>query len=76
MKAYALSREHLLTHKPANPYCDACNRGQMRDAKKFHGAFKVSRNPTKFMELVTCDHIISKSMEGLTGDKDALVIKD
>eukprot|EP00972_Heterocapsa_arctica_P010291 1511137-Heterocapsa_arctica.AAC.1 len=28
------------------------------------------------MELVTCDHIISKSMEGLTGDKDALVIKD
>eukprot|EP00972_Heterocapsa_arctica_P018408 2718925-Heterocapsa_arctica.AAC.1 len=28
------------------------------------------------MELVTCDHIISKSMEGLTCDKDALVIKD
>eukprot|EP00972_Heterocapsa_arctica_P075192 11095170-Heterocapsa_arctica.AAC.1 len=28
------------------------------------------------MELVTCDHIISKSMEGLTGDKDVLVIKD
>eukprot|EP00972_Heterocapsa_arctica_P029120 4283122-Heterocapsa_arctica.AAC.1 len=28
------------------------------------------------MELVTCDHIISKSMEGLTGCKDALVIKD
>ena len=48
----------------------------MRDAKKFHGAFKASRNPTQFMQLVTCDHIISKSMEGLTGDKDALVIKD
>eukprot|EP00972_Heterocapsa_arctica_P023771 3503393-Heterocapsa_arctica.AAC.1 len=28
------------------------------------------------MELVTCDHIISKSMEGLTSDKDALFIKD
>eukprot|EP00972_Heterocapsa_arctica_P106830 15736505-Heterocapsa_arctica.AAC.1 len=28
------------------------------------------------MELVTCDHIISKSMEGLTGDEDALVIND
>eukprot|EP00972_Heterocapsa_arctica_P024876 3668749-Heterocapsa_arctica.AAC.1 len=48
----------------------------MRDTKKFHGAFQRSRNPTKFMELVTCDHIISKSMEGLTGDKDALVVKD
>ena len=48
----------------------------MRDAKKNHGAFQASRNPTHFMELVTCDHIISKSMEGLTGDKDALVIKD
>eukprot|EP00972_Heterocapsa_arctica_P074014 10923655-Heterocapsa_arctica.AAC.1 len=23
LKAYAISREHLLTHKPANPYCDA-----------------------------------------------------
>eukprot|EP00972_Heterocapsa_arctica_P024341 3591646-Heterocapsa_arctica.AAC.1 len=72
MKALALSREHLLTHKPANPYCDACNRGEMRDANKFHGAFQASRNPTHFMELVTSDHIISKSMEGLTGDKDAL----
>eukprot|EP00972_Heterocapsa_arctica_P086240 12712520-Heterocapsa_arctica.AAC.1 len=48
----------------------------MRDAKKFHGAFQASRNLTHFMELVTCDHIISKSVEGLTGDKDALVIKD
>eukprot|EP00972_Heterocapsa_arctica_P059269 8741486-Heterocapsa_arctica.AAC.1 len=48
----------------------------MRDAKKFTSAFQRSRNPTKFMELVTCDRIISKSMEGLAGDKDALVIKD
>eukprot|EP00972_Heterocapsa_arctica_P029416 4330577-Heterocapsa_arctica.AAC.1 len=48
----------------------------MRDAKKFHGAFQRNRNPTHFMEFVTCDHIISKSMEGLTGVKDALVIKD
>eukprot|EP00972_Heterocapsa_arctica_P039186 5772658-Heterocapsa_arctica.AAC.1 len=48
----------------------------MRDAKKFTGAFQRSRKPAKFMELVTCDHIISNSMEGLTGDKDALVIKD
>eukprot|EP00972_Heterocapsa_arctica_P061993 9140314-Heterocapsa_arctica.AAC.1 len=47
----------------------------MRDAEKFIGAFQRSRNPTKFLELVTCDHVISKSMEGLTGDKDALVIK-
>eukprot|EP00972_Heterocapsa_arctica_P096755 14275068-Heterocapsa_arctica.AAC.1 len=23
LKAVAISREHLLTHKPANPFCDA-----------------------------------------------------
>eukprot|EP00972_Heterocapsa_arctica_P045058 6649941-Heterocapsa_arctica.AAC.1 len=44
----------------------------MRDAKKCTGAFQRSRDPTKFLEL----DIISKSMEGLTGDKDSLVIKD
>eukprot|EP00972_Heterocapsa_arctica_P100818 14862577-Heterocapsa_arctica.AAC.1 len=51
LKADAFSREHLLTHKLANPYCDACNRGKMRDAKKFTGAFQRSRNPTKCLEL-------------------------
>eukprot|EP00972_Heterocapsa_arctica_P082196 12115497-Heterocapsa_arctica.AAC.1 len=48
----------------------------MRDAKKFTGASQRNRDPTKCLELVTCDHIISKSMEGLSGDKDALLIKD
>eukprot|EP00972_Heterocapsa_arctica_P033421 4919689-Heterocapsa_arctica.AAC.1 len=28
------------------------------------------------MELVTCDHIVSRTMAGLTGAKDALVLKD
>eukprot|EP00972_Heterocapsa_arctica_P040212 5924494-Heterocapsa_arctica.AAC.1 len=76
LKTVAKYLAHMLTHKPANPYCDACNRGKMRDAKKFHEAFKACREPTKFLELVTCDHIVSKTMEGLTGDKEVLVIKD
>eukprot|EP00972_Heterocapsa_arctica_P082907 12216837-Heterocapsa_arctica.AAC.1 len=46
LKTYAQSLSHMLTHKPANPYCDACCRGKMRDAKKMVGAFKASRNPT------------------------------
>eukprot|EP00972_Heterocapsa_arctica_P112955 16434634-Heterocapsa_arctica.AAC.1 len=76
LREVAVSLEHLLTHKPANPYCDACNRGKMRDAKTFKGAFIATRKPTTWMELVTCDHIVSRTMEGLTGDKDALVIED
>eukprot|EP00972_Heterocapsa_arctica_P103782 15295195-Heterocapsa_arctica.AAC.1 len=39
LREVAESLEHLLIHKPANQYCDACNRGKMRDAKKFQGVF-------------------------------------
>ena len=38
----AMSMRHLLTHKPFNIHCDACNLGKMRKAKKFVGSYAVS----------------------------------
>eukprot|EP00972_Heterocapsa_arctica_P000478 69589-Heterocapsa_arctica.AAC.1 len=61
-----MSLEHMLNHKPSNPNCDACVRGKMRDNRKFKGAFAASRHPKKYLELVTCDHIVSHTMEALT----------
>eukprot|EP00972_Heterocapsa_arctica_P006732 984309-Heterocapsa_arctica.AAC.1 len=48
----------------------------MRDNRKFTGAFATSRKPKKFMELVTCDHIVSLTMKALTGATNAFVLKD
>ena len=78
LRQEAMSLRHLLTHKPANKYCDACILGKMRGAKKFCGSYERSRQPTKWLELVTADHLVAQngSMEGITGDCDAIVIKD
>ena len=74
----AKSLRHLLTHKPANKYCDACNLGKMCGTKKICGSFGRSRQPTRWLELVTADHLVAQngSMEGITGDCDAIIIKD
>ena len=78
LREEAKSLQHLLTHRPHNPYCDACNRGKMRDKKLFKGAFEARREPTAWLDLVTADHLVSRDgkMQGLTGDRDAIVIKD
>ena len=36
----ATEMAHLLTHKPANPHCEACARGKMRERPHRAGAFK------------------------------------
>eukprot|EP00972_Heterocapsa_arctica_P088217 13007958-Heterocapsa_arctica.AAC.1 len=62
-----MSLEHMLNHKPSNEHCDACMRGKMRDCRKFKGAFAASRHPETFLELVTRDHTVSRTMKALTG---------
>eukprot|EP00972_Heterocapsa_arctica_P066675 9839560-Heterocapsa_arctica.AAC.1 len=61
-----MSLENMPNHKPSNPHCDACVRGMMRDCRKFKGAFAASRKPKKYLELVTCGHIVSRTMKALT----------
>ena len=50
----------------------------MRGTKKLCGSFGRSRQPTRWLELVTADHLVAQngSMEGITGDRDAIIIKD
>jgi hypothetical protein len=78
LREEAKSLRHLLTHKPANKYCDACSLGKTRNVNFFAGGFNKPRNPTKWLDIVTADHLVAKngSMEGLTGDCNARVIKD
>ena len=78
LRQEAKSLRHFLAHKPANKYCDACILGKMRGSKKFCGSFERSRQPTRWSELGTADHLVaqSASMEGITGDCDAIIIKD
>ena len=45
---------HLLTHKPSDPNCDACFRGKMKNLRKYAGAF--SRPTTQFGDIFTMDH--------------------
>ena len=78
LRQEAKSLRHLLTHKPANKYCDACILGKMTGTKKFCGSYERSRQPTSWLELVTADYLVAQngSMEGITGDCDAVIIKD
>ena len=78
LREEAVSMKHLLTHKPFNIHCDACNSGEMRKAKKIVGSYQGSRQPTGWLDLVTADHLVAENggMEGITGDFGALVAKD
>ena len=51
LKHEAKTKNHLLTHRFKNPYCDSCVRAKMKHRKTFRGAFQ--RKLTKFGDLVT-----------------------
>ena len=53
--------KHLLTHRPAYKYCDACILGKMRGTKKFCGSDERSRQPTRWLELATADHLVAQN---------------
>ena len=76
VRAEAMSPEHLMSHQPRNPFCHVCLRAKTKKLKSFKGAF--DRRPEKWGQLITADHVDSKStrMLGLSGEKEALVIKD
>ena len=71
----ANSLYHLLTHKPKNPYCEACRRAKMKEKRKHVGPHQ--NNTTHWGQFVTGDHITSTkdNMLGIGGSKDMLVLK-
>ena len=67
---------HLMTHKPKNPFCEACIRAKKVEAPSYKGSYV--KTAQEWGQKVTADHITSlkDSMLGITGDRDALTIKD
>ena len=62
LREEAMSMKHLLTHKPFNIHCDACNLGaKMRNAKIFVGSYQESKQPTGWLDLVTADHLVAQN---------------
>ena len=72
----ALSAQHALTHLPKNRYCGARNQGKMPQYVAKAGA--LQRPTERFGNVVTCDHLISRSMQnrGMRGEANALTVKD
>ena len=76
LRAEASSPEHLVTHKPKNPFCPVCSRAKTTKLRYMKGAF--DRKLERWGQLITADRADSKSakMLGLNGEKEALDIKD
>ena len=76
LKHEAKTKEHLLTHRFKNPYCESCVRAKMKHRKTFRGAFQ--RKLTKFGDLVTFDYVDTRQIyEHCYGvEKTIFVIRD
>ena len=76
LRMEARSASHLLLHRPFHPYCKSYVAGKMKKKSSKQGDFQ--RVTTFWGELVTSDHIDSKSDEnkGMFGEKEAYTIKD
>ena len=76
LKEEAKSTVHQLIHIPKNPFCDACQRGKMRERYSRRGAFKHTLE--KWGEIITFDYLYSGSQRtvGLQAEKECLVIED
>ena len=80
LKAEAKTTRHQMNHKPANPYCDACNMTKLPEKQHFKGSF--TREVKKVGDIITADHLTGKKSAkkkdwvGCTGAKNAINIKD
>ena len=76
-KMEAAELAHLLTHKPANPHCEACMRGKLRQVPHRRGAFE--RPLKQWGDIITMDHMVQRDDEqsnGLNGKRDMITVKD
>ena len=68
---------HLLTHKPANPYCEICIQAKMIESPHRKGSFHTEAK--HFGEYCTGDYIVGDK-DGLNrwvgGFRDALTLRD
>ena len=78
LKSEALSVAHLMTHKPKNRWCIACQKAKMQYRAHRNKGGVLDADIKKFGDSITADHLIAQNelSRGITGDRDALVIKD
>ena len=76
LKHEADTLEHMVTHRFANPYCDACARAKMRHFKTKKGAFKQQLE--KWGNLVTFDFLTPERVGqlGIKTGTDVFVVRD
>ena len=75
LRKQASNVQHLMTHIPKNPYCEACLRAKARrsPAKRSKGAAPHREHVKDYGDEVSIDHII---LGPSGGGETALVLKD
>ena len=78
LRAEAKSVQHLMTHRPKNPYCPVCQRAKMMapHARKLGGSSTIKSE--KYGDHLTIDHIITRDLRdyGFDDQKVGFVVKD
>ena len=62
-----MTAEHKRHHRPANPYCDGCMVGETKNKRKKGKTGHEHREPEKFGEISTCDHVYMRNWFGMPG---------
>ncbi|CAE7521448.1 unnamed protein product, partial [Symbiodinium pilosum] len=78
LRAEAKGVQHLMTHRPKNPYCPVCQRAKMMapHARKLGGSSTIKSD--KYGDHLTIDHIITRDLRdhGFDDQKVGFVVKD
>ena len=77
LKVEAHEIEHLRTHKPANPHCESCMRGKLRQVPHRTGSF--ARPVKDWGDIVTCDHMVQGDNDwqvSCNEERHCLTVKD
>ena len=76
LKLDVMSLEHLMTHFPKNPWCDACQRSRMQQAPAKRSNKESMKHCERFGQCVTADHILAhgRISHGAGGQTDSLVV--
>ena len=78
LKEEAQSVQHLLTHTPKNPFCQACSRAKMTKRPSYSKGGSTQVEADHFGQHLTADHLVIRDDEemDIDGARVALVVKD
>ena len=78
LRQEAVSRKHLMTHQPKNPFCEVCKCAKMTKSPSRSRGGSRQVDARKFAEHITADFIITADEQelGIDDEYSALVISD